>query len=115
MWPTDALHDDIDALHRNAAARRGIAVDDEQAAAAGRARRLRGVALHPDFAGHHVFGNALPGIALDHHRGVLVHAGAVIADMAFDLDQNRLLETDGDRMLPARIENAPMRFVAVGS
>ena len=44
---------------------------------------------------------------------VLVHAGAVIADMAFDLDQNRRIETRRDGMLAARIENAPMRLIAL--
>jgi hypothetical protein len=44
MWPI-ARHDDVDALHRDAAARRGIALDDEQAAAAGGAGRLAGIAL----------------------------------------------------------------------
>ena len=86
-----------------------------ETAAAGRARRLRSVTLHPDLSGHHVFANALSGIAIDHHRGKLVHAGAVVADMAFDLDQYRLFETASDRMLAARIKNAPMRFVAVGT
>ena len=45
MWPTEPLHDDVDALHRDAAARRGVAVDDQQPAAAGGAGRLAGVAF----------------------------------------------------------------------
>ena len=60
-----ALHDDVDALHRDAAARRGVAVDDQQAAAAGRAGRLLGVALHVHAARHHVLGDAGAGVAVD--------------------------------------------------
>src|ERR1700676_422704 len=38
-----SLDDDIDALHRDPAARRGVAVDHQQAAASGGAGRLGGV------------------------------------------------------------------------
>ena len=55
------------------------------------------------------------GIALDDDGRALVHAGAVVADMAFDLDREPALEPDGDGVLAARIENAPMRLVGVGS
>ena len=53
-----ALHDDVDALHRDAAARRGVALDDQQAAAAGRAGLLAGIAFDMHVAGHHVLGDA---------------------------------------------------------
>src|SRR5262249_44322191 len=59
--PDRPLYDDIDALHRDTAPRRGVAIDHEQSAAAGRARALRGVAFHMDAPGHHVFSDALPG------------------------------------------------------
>ena len=53
-----AADDDVDALHRDAAARDGVAVHDEQAAVAGRAGRLAGVAVDDDRARHHVLGEA---------------------------------------------------------
>ena len=75
---------------------RGVAVDEQQAAAAGGAGRLAGVALHMDEARHHVLGDADPGIAMDQHGGELVHAGAVIADVAVDLDGDRRVQPGGD-------------------
>ena len=76
--------------------------------------RLPGVALHMHPPGHHVFGDARAGVAVDDDRRLLVHAGAVIADMSLDLDRDRRVDADGDRVLPARIEDAPVRFVGVG-
>ena len=85
----------------------------QQAAAAGRARRLARHRLHVHAARHHVLGDARPGVAVDDDGGALVHAGAVIADMAVDLDGDRRVDAGGDGMLPARIEHAPMRLVGV--
>ena len=56
---------------------------------AGRAGRLAGVALHVHLARHHVFGDAGAGIAVDDDVGLLVHAGAVVADVTVDLDRDR--------------------------
>ena len=39
---------------------------------------------------------------------LLVHAGAVIADMAVDLDGDRRVEARGDGVAPARVEHAPV-------
>ena len=59
---------------------------------AGGAGRLAGVAVHmhrPD-----IMFSATPGagIAVDDDGRALVHAGAVIADMAVDLDRDRRVE-----------------------
>jgi hypothetical protein len=113
--PDRSLHDDVDALHGDAAARRGIAIDHQQAAAATRARGLRGIALDADFPRHHVLGNALPGIAVHHHPRPLVHSSAVVANVAVDLDDDGRGQARCNRMLPARIEHAPMQVGAIGS
>ena len=86
MWPILPLHDDVDALHRDAAARGGVALDDQQAALAGGAGILAGVALDADLARHHVLGDAGAGRAMHDDGRLLVHAGAIIADAALDLD-----------------------------
>jgi len=109
-----ALHDDIDALHRNAAARRGVTVDDQQPATPGGAGRLAGVAGHADLTRHHVLGEPDAGIALHDDGRRLVHAGAVVPDMPLDLDGHGHLETNGDGMLSARIEHRPGGLVGVG-
>ena len=62
-----ALDDDVDALHRDAAARRGVAADDSRPPCAGRARRLAGVAVDDDAAGHHVLGQPGAGVAVHAH------------------------------------------------
>src|SRR5271170_7410169 len=98
-----SFDDDIDPLHRDAASRRRIAVDHEETAAAGRASRLRSVALHMYPPGHHVFGNTLAGVAVKDDRRFLIHPGAVIADMSFDLDGDRHVDAGGDCVLSARI------------
>src|SRR6266481_2555829 len=66
------FHDNIDALHGDAASRRGIAVDHEKAAASCRPGGLRNVTLHVHLSGHHVFRNAGPGISVDHDGRALV-------------------------------------------
>ena len=53
-----AADDDVGALERDPAPRRRVAVDHEQAAAAGRPRRLAGAAVDHDRARHHVLGHA---------------------------------------------------------
>src|SRR4029453_7109054 len=56
-----ALHDDVDTLHRDAAARGRIAADDEKAAAPGRTGILPRIALDDDLTRHHVFRDARTG------------------------------------------------------
>ena len=106
---------DVDALHGDAAPRRGVAVDDKEAAATGRARSLRGVALHVHRSGHHVFGDTLPGVTVEHDRRLFVHSPAVIANVSLDLDGDRRVDTGSDRMLPARIKYPPMGFIGIGA
>src|SRR5690349_5095695 len=103
-----ALDDDVDAFHRDAAARRGVAIDNQHAAAPARSRGLAGIALHMHVAGHHVLGHAGAGAALDDHGGAFVHPGTVIADMSLDIDRHRGIEPDGDGMPAFRIQNAPV-------
>ena len=110
-----ALHHDVDALHRDAAAGGGVAVDAEQPATAGGAGRLAGVALDMDEARHHVLGDAGAGAAMDDDGRLLVHAGAVVADRAVDLDGDRRVEAGGDGMTCRRdCRTTPVALVGVG-
>ena len=52
--PNRALHDYIDPLHRYAATRRSVALNDEEAALPRRAGALARVAFHADLARHHL-------------------------------------------------------------
>src|SRR5205814_4010831 len=94
---------DIDALHRDAAARGGITLDDEKPAIAGGAGRFGRIAFDPDEARHHVLGNPDTGMAMNDDLRLLVHAPGIEAGMALDLDRDRLIEPAGDRMLAHRI------------
>jgi hypothetical protein len=80
----------------------------------GRTGRLRSISFDVDLAGDHVLGDALAGIAMDDDVCLLVHAGAVVAHMPLDLDRDRHVDADGDRMLATRVEQAPIGFVGVG-
>src|SRR5439155_21791304 len=102
-----APHHDVDALHRDAAASRGIAVDDEQPAVAARAGRLARAPVHDYPAGHQVLGQPGARVTVHAHGRKLVHAGAVVADMAVNLDVELGVEPAGDRMSPVRVEDAP--------
>src|SRR5882724_2543477 len=108
-----AFHQNIDALHRNAAARGGVAVDDQEPAATGGAGRLARIAHDVNQSGHHVFGYAGPGIAVNPDFGLLVHAAAIVADVTLDLDLDRGIDADADRVLALRILDLPERLVGV--
>src|SRR4051794_8208417 len=110
-----AADDDVDALHRDAAARRGVAVDDHEPAAPGGGRRLARVALDDDRAGHDVLGDADTRVAVHADRRLLVHAGAVIADVAVDLDRDRRVEPDRERVRSARVDDAPVGRLRLGA
>ena len=105
--PDRAADDDVDALHRDAAARRGVAVDDEQPAVRGRARRLADAAVDDDDARHHVLGDPGARVAAHAHRRVLVHAGAVVADVAVDLDLELGVEPARDGVRTLRVDDPP--------
>ena len=47
------------------------------------------------------------------HVGVLVHRGAIIADIALNLDAHRRINADGNSMLAARIGDLPSGFIGV--
>ena len=83
----------------------GIALDDEQPAMAGGARRLAGIARDPDQPDIMFSATPTPALPWIDDLGLLVHAGAIVADMPVDLDRDRRIEADGDRVLPVRIED----------
>src|SRR5829696_4871270 len=66
--------DDVDALHRDPASHRRAALDHEQPAVTGGACGLRGVAVDPDGAGHHVLRDAHADAAMDGDGRAVVHA-----------------------------------------
>ena len=110
-----AFDDDVEPANGDAAAGGRVAVDHEQAAAAGCARGLRRIAFDVDEARHHVLGDADAGAAVDDDGRLLVHAGAVIADIAVDLDGRGRIDTNGDGVAATRIEDPELRLVAPGS
>src|ERR1700691_2943783 len=109
--PDRAADDNVDALHRNAAARTGIAFDHHQPAMAGGRGRLRSIASDADDAGHDVLREPRSSMTIDRDRRLLVHAGAVVADMAFDLDLNRAIDADGYGMGASRVKDAPKALI----
>ena len=106
-----AADHDLDALHRDPAARRGAATDHQQPSAPRGRRGLARVALHDDRARHDVLRDADAGVALDPHRRPLVHAGAVVAHVPGDLDLDRRAEPDRHRVRAARVGDPPARPV----
>ncbi len=64
-------------------------------------------------AGDHVLGDANAGVALDHHRGLLVHAGAVVAHVSLDLDGDRGVQPDRQGVPAAWIEHSPVGLVGL--
>src|SRR3954449_3140150 len=110
-----AADDDVDALHRDAAARRGVAVDDHEAAAAGGGSRLARVALDDHGPGHDVLGDPDARVAVHADRRLLVHARAVVADVPVDLDRDRRVEPDRQRVRAARVHDAPVARLCVGA
>ena len=111
--PDRSLHHNIEPAQRDAAARRCVAIYDQQSAATGRARRLRRIALHVHATGHHVLGQARSGIAVHRDMRVLVHTGAVIADMAVDGDAHVAVEPARKRMRTARVADEEIAAVGV--
>src|SRR5271170_6125024 len=103
--------DNRDPLHRDAAARPRVALDDDEPAATRGGSGLRGVAAHPDDPAHDVLGEPGPGMAVHGDRGRRVHAGAIVSDMPVYLDLHRLGEADRNRMRAIRVQHPPMTFV----
>src|SRR4051812_25732109 len=100
-----AMDHDVDALHRYAAARGGVALDDEQAAAARSAGILAGITFDHHAACHHVLGDPGTGRAVHGDGAADVHAGAVVAHRASHRDGDRLVDTDRERVRSARIDD----------
>src|SRR6188472_682448 len=111
--PDRALHHDIDTLHGDAAARGGIAVDAQQAAASRGACRLARIARYVNEARQHVLGHARTGATVDQYGGELVHAGAVIANRAIDLDHNWRIEPRGDGVTTSWVIDDPVPLISV--
>jgi len=106
-----ALDHDVDASGRDAAAARGIAIDHEQTTAAGGTRRRGSVTFDVHPARHHVLGNAHSGAAIDDDIGALVHARAVIAGVAVDLDRDGGINAGSDGMPAAGIDDAEIGVI----
>src|SRR5439155_11272173 len=96
--PDRAPDDDVRALERDPAPRRGVAVDDEQSAVRSRSCGLARVALDDDGPGHHVLGEPGACIAADADGRALVHACAVLPGVPLDLDFDLGIEAAGERM-----------------
>src|SRR5581483_2799865 len=77
--------------------------DAEQAAVRARTGRLRRTALDDNRPGHHVLGDTDTAVAAHADGRELVHARAVVADVAVDLDVERSVEADRDRMATVRV------------
>ena len=92
----------------------GVAADDQQPAAAGRPGRLARGALDDNRARHHVLRHPDAAVAVHADDGVLVHAGAVVAHVALDVDLQRRVEADRDRVAPPGVAHAPAICGAVG-
>src|SRR6185312_9771083 len=102
-----ALDHDVHALHRDPAPRGRVPADHHQPAAPRRANGLRRVPVHDHRAGHDVLGAPHPHVAVHAHRRLLVHAGAVVARVPLDLDLDRRVDTYGERVRSAGIEDTP--------
>ncbi|MCY1538710.1 hypothetical protein D9M68_742630 [compost metagenome] len=73
----------------------------------GGAGGLGGAALHPHGAGHHVLGHADTDVAVHGDAGLLVHAGAVVAGVALDIDAHGLVHAHGQVVLAGRVGHHP--------
>ncbi len=99
-----ALHDDIDAFHRNPATGGGIALDDEKPAATGSTRILRGIpsmTTVPDI----MFSATPAGRAVNGDGATIIHTGAVIADRTMHIDGYGTVDADGNGVMAARIDD----------
>src|SRR5262249_33252395 len=99
-----ATNHDVDALHGNAASGAAIALAHDQAALTRGSGGGAGIAFHPPFARHDVLGQADAALAIHDDGRFLVHAAAVVADMAVDLDLDRLGQPDGAGMLAVHVD-----------
>ena len=110
MWPTEPLHHDVEAAG-SAMPQRDEALPsiNQQPAAAGRARRLaRRRPFTRTSAGHRRFRRGpSPALPFTVTRRVLVHAGAVVADMTLDDDREIAIESAGERSR----EHRQLRFI----
>ena len=60
-------------------------------------------------AGHHVLRHPDAAVARDPHGRVLVHPGAVVADVPVDLDLELAVQTGGERVGALRVVDPPVR------
>jgi hypothetical protein len=57
--------------------------------------------------GHDVLRETHAGVAVHAHRRALVHAGAVVAHVALDVDLDIRVDADRHRVPPARVHHVP--------
>ena len=110
-----ALDDDLDTLHRDAAACRSIALDDYETATTRRRAGLRGVAGDVDRAAHDVLAAANTHVAVDAHMRVLVHARRVVAGVSLDLDLEGRVDTNRDSVCAIWVDDAPAQRTPSGT
>ena len=104
--PDRPADDDVDALHRDPASRTGVALDHDEPAVAGRARPCEALPFTRTLARHDVLGEPGPAWPLT-VTGALVHARAVIPDVALDANRHGHAQARGDRVLALRADHAP--------
>ena len=108
-----AMHDDINALHRNPATRRCIAFDHEEAAATRCTGILACVAINDNRAGHHIFRNTRTGRALDANCRQFVHSTAIIPGGSSHCDINSRIKANCNGVCALRIDDFPCRLVGL--
>src|SRR5690606_5265258 len=101
-------HDDVDALHTDAAARARRAVDDDEAAVARRGRRLRCAARDVHGARHDVLGEARSSVAENLDSASLVHACSEVPDLPVDGDTDVPVNPDGNVVSTTGIPDPPL-------
>ena len=69
----------------------------------GGAGRLRSATGDVNLAAHHVLGDARTGVSMHGDGGALIHASAVVADVAVDSDRMIAVGTRSDSMGAVRV------------
>ena len=90
------LDEDVAALHRDAAARTGVAPDMQQSAPHRGARRHPRVASDHDLAAGHRLADRPPGVALNLDPRAVVESAAVVADAPVDAHARFRGQADGE-------------------
>src|SRR5690348_9584957 len=94
--PDVATDDDIDAFHRDAAARRSVAFDHDESTVPRSGGAFAGEAFDAHAAGHDVLRRAPADVAVHDHIRLLVHPCGEVSGVAHDLDRDRGVQSDGN-------------------